>query len=80
MTGGGRGSLTSALMAVRVRGEGGSTFLPGAIDPPKSRERWSLQRGLLGPVWGDGMCQAAPDMITFLSTCLPGSMELRGWR
>lgn len=59
------------------RGEGGSAFLLGAADP--QGERWSLQRGLSGPVWGDGMCQAAPDTITFLPTCLPGSGQLRGW-
>lgn len=41
-------------------------------------ESWSLQQGLLGPVWGDGTCQAAPDTTAFLSTCLPGSVGLRG--
>lgn len=64
-------------MVERVGGEGGSAFLLGAADP--QGERWSLQRGLSGPVWGDGTCQTAPDTTTFLPTCLLGSGQLRGW-
>lgn len=26
------------------------------------------------------MCQAVPDTTTFLPTCLPGSMGMRGWQ
>lgn len=75
---GGEGATPNICFDGGGEGEKEAPFLAsllGAVDPQKS-----FQRGLLGPVWGGGTCQAAPDTTTFLPTCLPGSVKLRGWQ
>lgn len=72
--------MISALVVVRVRWGWLSKVLRPFWEQVIPRTVQEPQQGLLGPVWDDRTCQAVSDTITFLLTCLQGSVELRGWQ